>query len=123
MIARFLSTHWLGMLVGALIAAALALVPALMLNARLDARTAERDAARFQVAALGKQIENQNDAVLALEAAAAMNRDVYIAGLKVAEKQAVRLEIKAADYLSMPTPADPQEACRVADRILGEVTQ
>jgi hypothetical protein len=123
MIARFLSTHWLGMLVGALIAAALALVPALMLNARLDARTAERDAARFQVAALGKQIENQNDAVLALEAAAAMNRDVYIAGLKAAEKQAVRLEIKAADYLSMPTPTDPQEACRVADRILGEVTQ
>lgn len=121
MILRFLSGNWQWMaLVAALVAGFLYITG---LHTQIDARTSERDLARSQVAGLGKQIEDQNDGILALEAAAAANRDVYLAGLKAADKQAVRLEIKAADYLTMPTPDDQQEACRVADHILGEVTQ
>jgi hypothetical protein len=123
MIARFLSTNWLGLLVGALLTAALALVPTLLLNARLDAAQANLKTQKMLNVIMAERIETQNDAVLALEYAAAANRDVYLAGLKAAEKQAVRLEIKAADYLSMPTPTDPQEACRVADQILEGVTR
>ena len=121
MILRFLSGNWQWMaLVATLVAGFLYITG---LHTQIDARTAERDLARSQVEGLGKQIEDQNDGVLALEAAAAMNRDVYLAGLKAAEKQAVKLEIKASDYLAAPIPTDPQEACRVADQILEGVTR
>jgi hypothetical protein len=121
MILRFLAGNWQWMALVATIVAGFLYITGL--HSQIDARTAERDLARSQVSTLGKLIENQNDAVLALEAAAAMNRDVYLAGLKAAEKQAIKLEIKASDYLATPIPTDPAEACVVADHILGEVTQ
>lgn len=90
---------------------------------RLDAVGAERDLAEAQVSTLSAQIKEQNKAVLALKEAATRNREVYLAGLDAANRRAIRLEIKAEDYLNTPIPSDPAEACEVADQILTEVTR
>lgn len=93
------------------------------LHQRIDTLTAQRDLARSQVSALSAQIEDQNDAVLALEAAAAQNREVYLAGLRAAEKRAVRLTVQAEDVLNLPPPQNPDEACEYAAGVLRGVTQ
>jgi hypothetical protein len=94
-----------------------------ILSARLDACQSARDLALSQVETLSAQVEEQNNAVLALEAAATQNREIYLAGLEAANRKAVRLEIQAEDYLNLSTPSDPAEACEVADQILTEVTR
>lgn len=123
MIHRFLTTNWLGLLLGALLAAGLSLIPLAILNARLDERTAERDAANIKVASLSASIERQNGAVAAWKAAAEANREVYLAGLDAANRRAIRLEVGAERIMAMQPPADPAARCDAAADILKEVTQ
>lgn len=86
---------------------------------RLDTVSAERDLAEAQVVTLSDQIEEQNDAVLALEAAAAQNREIYLAGLDAANRRAIRLEINAEDILNLPEPA-PERVCEATEELLRE---
>jgi len=86
---------------------------------RLDTVGAQRDLARSQVSALSEQVEEQNGAVLALEAAAAQNREVYLAGLDAANRRAIRFELKAEELLRLPEPA-PSEVCEVTEELLRE---
>ena len=88
-----------------------------------DTARAERDNLSTQLSAVSDLLETQNRAVDNLRAAADANREVYLAGLEAANRKAVRLEIKAEDYLNTPIPSDPAEACEVADQILTEVTR
>lgn len=118
MLAKFLSTNWLGLLVGAILSASVAFIPLMITTARLDTRTAELGEARTRVASLSASIERQNDAVLALEAAAAANREVYLAGLAAANRRAIRLEIDAERILALPSPTDPTEQCEAAHALL-----
>jgi hypothetical protein len=118
LIHRFLTTNWLGLLIGALLAAGLALIPILMLNARLDARTAERDAARLQVGSLSSSLELQNKGIEALVKASQANREVYLAGLEAANRRAIRLEVDAERILALPSPTTPTEQCEAAHALL-----
>ena len=121
MFLNLLKTHWTSLGLGAALLSAL--ISLLVVSNQRDAARAERDLARNEVSVLGSQIKAQNEAVLALEAAAAENREIYLAGLEAASRKAVRLEINAEDYLNTPIPSDPTEACKVADRVLTGVTR
>ena len=120
---NFLTTNWLGILVGALLAGALAIIPLNILNERNGTLTARPDLARNQVTSLSSQIETQNASIKAMADAAERNRAVYLAGLKAAENRAVRLTIDAEDILALPTPTDPAMYCEGAAGILREVTR
>jgi hypothetical protein len=119
MILRFLQTNWLGML----LVAGLSLIPILILNARLDATTADLRAEKTLTASLSSSLALQNKGIEAMAKAANANREAYEAGLKAAEKQAVRLTIEAEDILKLPPPPTPEQACEYAADVLRGVTQ
>lgn len=118
MLHKFLTTNWLGLLIGCLLTAALSAIPLAILNARLDARTAERDEARSQTTFLTEAINGQNAGIKALVDAAQQNREVYLAGLEAANRKAIRLEIDAEDILALPSPSTPNEQCEAAHALL-----
>lgn len=120
MILSLLRKHYLSVILGS-ISVILLINSAIVTNQR-DAARAQRDEARTQVAYLSTKVEEQNNAVLALEAAAAHNREVYLAGLDAANRRAVRLEIKAEDILRLPEPA-PEQLCEATEGLLREGLQ
>lgn len=120
MILKLLKTYWFELAIG--IALGLLSVMLTVTRSERDKARAERDQARTEVAMLTSSIEEQNQGILALQQAAEQNRELYLAGLKAAEKKAVKLEVRAADVLALPAPA-PDEACTAANSVLKEVTQ
>lgn len=120
MILKILNTYWYELVIG--IALGLLSVMLIVTRAERDKALAQRDKARTEVVMLTSSIEEQNQGILALQEAAEQNRELYLAGLKTAEKKAVKLEVRAADVLALPTPA-PEEACTAANSVLKEVTQ
>lgn len=121
MIALFLRNNW-QWLIGAAVSIALG-VSLLLVKAQLDATRADLRAEKVLTSGLSDQIEDQNQQIANWKAASEANREVYLEGLAAANRQAVRLEIKAEDYLNMPIPSDPVEACVVAKEILEGVTK
>lgn len=121
MISLFLSNNWKWLL-GAVTSAALGIM-LILSQAAHDVTKAGLRIEKAQTKILSEKIETQNAAVSRLERVAKQNREVYLAGLDAANRRAVRLEIKASDYLTMPVPSNPDEACRVAGEILEEVTR
>lgn len=120
MILKFLKTYWFELAVG--FALGLLSVMLTVARAERDKALAQRDQARTEAAMLVSSIEVQNQGILALQEAAEQNRELYLAGIKAAEKRAVKLEVRAADVLALPAPA-PEEACTAANSVLKEVTQ
>jgi hypothetical protein len=121
MILELIKKYWWD---AALILAVVVLQTALLLKSReADLYKAERDAARTLVVTMSDQIEDQNAGIQALADVAKQNRDVYLAGLKAAEKRATRLTVEAEDILALPTPTNPDEACVAAAGVLEGVTR
>lgn len=121
MILKFLKGNWA--FIGMTLIASLALMFGYMTMLKLDACSANLKAEKTLTASLSASIERQNAAVKALVDASKQNREIYLAGLKAAEKKAVRLEIDAADILNQQPPADPQFRCQWAADVLRDVTQ
>lgn len=121
MILRLLQANW--PFIGMTLIASLALMFGYMTMLKLDTCSANLKAEQVRTASLSASIQRQNDGINALVQASKQNREVYLAGLKAAEKKAVRLEIDAADILNRQPPADPQFRCQWAADVLRDVTQ
>ena len=93
------------------------------LAARLDAAQADLRAEKTLTASLSRSITLQNKGIEAMAKAANANREAYEAGLKAAEKQAVRLTAEAEDILRLPPPPSPELACEYAADVLRGVTR
>lgn len=91
-------------------------------TAQRDAARAQRDLANTRVSTLSDQIKRQNEGIRQLAEAAKQNREVYLAGLRAAEKKAVRLTVEAEDILALPAPV-PADRCQRAADLLTGVTQ
>lgn len=80
-------------------------------NAKIATMTAE--------AALTKtMVEQQNAGIDALKATRDDDRKLYLAGLAAAGKQAVNLQVDAAELLRLPSPATRDEQCAAAEALL-----
>lgn len=118
---KFLTNYWPHLTIGGMLLGLSILC--LLLSAQRDAARAERDLAQGRVEVLTTQIESQNEGIRQLAEASKQNRDVYLAGLKAAEKKAIRLTVEADDILALPAPTNPDEACEAAAGVLRKVTQ
>jgi len=121
MILTILKKHWLE--IGLIIALSALQIGYLLKTREAAQYRAERDTARALVVTMGDQIEHQNAGIRALIESAQQNREVYLAGLKAAGKQAARLNTEAAEILALPAPTNPDEACTAAAGVLEGVTQ
>jgi hypothetical protein len=111
----FLKANWLPLGLATIIVGLL--VTLQITDAQRDSARAQRDLAEQRLETLGERLEDQNDAVSALEAAAVQNREAYLAGIAAANKRAVRLEIKAEDILNLPQP-EPERVCEATEDLL-----
>lgn len=117
----FLKAYWRELICAATVLGLMIAVA--VTTAQRDAARAQRDLANTRVAALSTQIDAQNDGIRKLAEAAKQNRDIYVAGLKAAEKRAIRLTLDADELLALPAPTNPDEACDAAAGVLRKVTQ
>lgn len=115
-ITKFLKDNWIYI-------AALALLAAQ--SVAIEIITNQRDAARANAASLTLQlgsanasIERQNAAVESLRQQREEDRELYLAGLRAAERKAITLEIGAAELLALPAPEGDQ--CAPAAALLME---
>lgn len=119
-ILKFLKGFWFEIALGTLLG--IMAVSLWATKLKLDACSSRRELVEAQASHLADAVRQQNDAIAALAASAEANRETYLAGLKAAEKRAVKLEYRAAEVMAMPEPAEA-ERCDAANAILKEVTQ
>jgi hypothetical protein len=88
--------------------------------AQRDAARADLRAEKVITADLSGKLLAQNEAIDRMAEQAKENREVYLAGLAAANRRAVRLEVKAEDILSLPSPTTKDEQCEAARALLLE---
>lgn len=123
---KFLKSLSLGDIAIALLAVAFvaSYIQLQITHGKLSAEREKTARLEMQVATAGQLLAQQNAGIEALSAQREEDRKAYLAGIRAADKQAVRLEIDAADILSLPSPATRDEQCTAAETLLrSELTQ
>lgn len=115
MIATILKNNWYYIVVG-LTVAALSLMLSIATDQRDDARSALATA-QAQIALKDQLIAQQNEGIDRVVAQRAEDRKAYLEGIRAANRQAINLEVDAAELLRLPTPP-ADEQCAAAETLM-----